>query len=393
MSVARFSRDRKRQLGQYLTPDTTAAAIVRDLQISPRSRILEPSFGEGGFLFQIVDYLKAEIPASKLSAWCDTHLFGCEIDEKAYRHVAAAWQSRGLGDLPESLEHGDFFTWMPPGCDRSDATDRHRYFKARRAYFDLILGNPPFGGSINAAIQDELDAILGFRNGKKIKKETYAFFLVKSVDLLKPGGRVVFICSDTILTIATMTGLRNWLQANCAIEVSRVPGEFSETAQDMLLLTLTKREAAPRHITVFGKRLSLSDIEATPNMSWRVNGDFAKYFTGATLGEKMVATSGMTIGKNDLFLRQIADGRILEPYKFYFTDEPITLEREIARARLGKIAARRCRESRNYRPVAAPRKWFRGRPLRAPRRFNSPMTTTASITRRARGFSILSRSG
>ena len=105
------------------------------------------------------------------------------------------------------------------GC-RPAATDRTQPIATGTsrpaAYFDLILGNPPFGGSINAEIQDELDAVLGFRNGKKIKKETYAFFLVKSVDLLKPGGHVVFICSDTILTIATMTGLRSWLQANCA---------------------------------------------------------------------------------------------------------------------------------------------------------------------------------
>ena len=78
-------------------------------------------------------------------------------------------------------------------------------------------------------------------------------------------------------------------------------------------------------------------------MSWRVNGDFAKYFTGATVGDKMVATSGMTIGKNDLFLRQITDGRVLEPYKFGFTDRPITLEREISRARLGKLSAHRLR--------------------------------------------------
>ena len=233
---------------------------------------------------------------------------------------------------------------MPPGCDRAFATDRRGYLNASLAYFDLIIGNPPFGGSINAKIQDELDAIFGFRNGKKIKKETYSFFIVKSVDLLKPGGRLVFICSDTILTIATMTGLRSWLQNNCDIEVTKVPGAFSDTNQDMLLLTVTKRETKPKQITIFGRHLALSDIEMTPNMSWRVNGDFAKYFTGATVGDKMVATSGMTIGKNDLFLRHITDGRVLEPYKFCFSDRPIQLEREISQARLGKLSADQVRK-------------------------------------------------
>jgi hypothetical protein len=372
MSVARFARDRKRQLGQYLTPDSAAAAIVRNLRVSPRSRIMEPSFGEGAFLFQIVDYLKTEIPESKLSSWCEANLFGCEIDEKAYRKVAHTWQSRGLGDFPSGLEHCDFFNWLPPGCDRADATDRRGYFKAPLAYFDLIIGNPPFGGSIDASIQDELDAIFGFRNGKKIKKETYAFFIVKSVDLLKPGGRLVFICSDTMLTIATMTGLRSWLQINCDIEVSRVPGEFSDTNQDMLLLTLTKRETSPQHITIFGRQLPLTDIETTPNMSWRVNGDFAKYFTGATVGDIMVATSGMTIGKNALFLRQIKDGQVIEPYNFGFTDRPITLEREISRARLGKLSAHRARTIKHREASGSTERVVSWTPLTHPKEVRLP---------------------
>src|SRR5208283_2388883 len=130
MSVSRFARDRKRQLGQFLTPDSTAAGIVRNLHISAGSRIMEPSFGEGAFLLQILDYLKTEIPESKLSSWCEAHLFGCEIDEKAYNKVVHTWQSRGLGHFPGSLERCDFFTWLPPGCDRAYATDRRGYFKA-----------------------------------------------------------------------------------------------------------------------------------------------------------------------------------------------------------------------------------------------------------------------
>ena len=53
----------------------------------------------------------------------------------------------------------------------------------------------------------------------------------------------------------------------------------------------------------------------------------------------MVASSGMTIGKNALFLRHIHHGAIEEPYEFSFSREPITLEREITKARLGKISS------------------------------------------------------
>jgi hypothetical protein len=229
---------------------------------------------------------------------------------------------------------------MPPGLERGVATNRHRYFSSRIETFDLIIGNPPFGGSIDPAIQDELDDLFGMRNSRKIKKETYAFFIVKCVDLLKPGGKLVFICSDTILTISTMTGLRSWLQEKCIVDVSGVPGFFEDTNQDMLLLSLTKRVNEPRSVSIFGKVLSLAEVESTPNMSWRVNGEYAKYFTGVSVGDKMIATSGMTVGNNELFLRPIVQGEVEEPYIFRFDSQAITVKNALARARLGKISAR-----------------------------------------------------
>ena len=344
MSIARLSRDRKRQLGQFFTPARTAAAIVTKLTILPTYRILEPSFGEGAFVFALFDALAPSVPHHLIPAWCRERLYGCEIDAAAYTRFTQRCQTIGLGAVVENMEHCDFFAWMPPGTDRAAATDRQRYFASPLEYFDLIIGNPPFGGSINPKIQDELDALFGMRNGRKIKKETYAFFIVKSVDLLKPGGQLVFICSDTILTIPTMTGLRSWLQNSCAIEISEVPGSFADTNQNMLLVTLTKQAISPRRVTVFGADLSLAEIESTPNMSWRINTEFARYFTGVTVGDKMLATSGMTIGNNELFLRPIREGHVDEPYEFSFAEQLITVKNKLARARLGKVAPHRLKE-------------------------------------------------
>ena len=51
------------------------------------------------------------------------------------------------------------------------------------AHFDYTVGNPPFGGTIAPDIQDKLDREFGWRNGLKIKKETYSFFIVKCLEL------------------------------------------------------------------------------------------------------------------------------------------------------------------------------------------------------------------
>lgn len=367
MSIARLSRDRKRQLGQFLTPASTAAAIVGSVDLSPEFRILEPSFGEGSFVFAMLDSISMSIPHDQLGTWCESHLYGCEIDNAAYNKFTGIWKSRGLGQVPPSFEHCDFFTWMPPGRDRKAALNRQAYFDTNLAFFDLVIGNPPFGGSINPSIQDELDSILGVRNGRKIKKETYAFFIVKCLDHLKPGGRLVFICSDTLLTIMTMSGLRSWLQANCEIQVSEVTGTFAETKKDMVLLNLIKRETPSSHLTVFGRSVPLAEIEVTPNMSWRVDSESAKYFTGFTLGDKMIATSGMTTGNNKLFLRQVQNATVLEPYEFTFIEQPITVEREVARARLGKMSPRRMREIEHLEACGATEKTIAYERLATPR--------------------------
>jgi hypothetical protein len=54
----------------------------------------------------------------------------------------------------------------------------------------------------------------------------------------------------------------------------------------------------------------------------------------------------MTIGNNELFLRRIVDGAILEPYEFSYSCEPITVDREVSRARLGKVSEPRLRRIR-----------------------------------------------
>jgi hypothetical protein len=260
---------------------------------------------------------------------------------------------------------GDFFEWFP-NEDRVPPPSRADYFARNWGFFDLIVGNPPFGGSIRADLHDSLDAVYGFRLGQKIKKETYSFFLVKSFDLLHPSKAFRFICSDTFLTINTMRGLRYLLMERGECEVTSLDSFSSETDHPMVVAHFRRTNRPSDRVVIDGRTLSRKDIERTQNLSWRVSGDFARFFTGVTLADYCVATSGMTIGNNDLFLREIKHGSIIEPYRFEFFQQPITLERELARARLGRISVAKQREIREQERRGRTQRNVRTVPLSKP---------------------------
>lgn len=324
MADAKASRTQRRQLGQFMTPAPLAERVVNGLDLTPSSRVLEPSFGDGAFLIPLIRRLLGQHVGSssrRLEAVLTENLFGVELDPSLYSQAIANIEAE-FGSLPKrhNLVQGDFFAVEQfPG------------------FFDAIVGNPPYGGTFDPALEDYLDRTYGVWDGHKLKKETYSFFIARSLELLADHGTLRFITSDTMLTIKTMTGLRRKLMdyGRCVIE--SLPSFSDETTQPTLVLQLVR---GPRSegLVVDGQEVQREVIELTGNFSWRVRNDLAKYFHGPKLGDFVVATSGMTIGNNELFVREISDGAVTERYHFEFFDDPITLEGELERARLHKLS-------------------------------------------------------
>jgi tRNA1(Val) A37 N6-methylase TrmN6 len=331
MSETKTRRIRKRQLGQFYTPADLAQQIIADLPLTPKSMVLEPSAGNGAFVLALVARFMAlhrGTRAERLRRALGENIVAVEIDRAAYDAMLAAIDER-WGPLPAAhrLVHGDFFA-----TSFGDAGG-----------FDFIVGNPPFGGTIDPRIQDQLDGCYGQRDGLKIKKETYSFFIVRSAELLRPGGRLCFICSDTFLTIPTMKGLREFLLNRGRTAIATLSQRFEETAQPMVLLDFA-RTGRTDSLRIDETIVHRDTINLTGNCSWGITAALAPLFAGPKLGDLMVASSGMTIGRNDLFVREIVDGSILEPFEFHFRDEPVTLRGELERARLGRLSpARRAR--------------------------------------------------
>jgi hypothetical protein len=340
MTETKTRRPTKRQLGQYMTPSPLAERLVKHLPLSQHTRVLEPGFGDGSFILALIEAFlplyEGPVP-ERLEMILTQNIFGVEVDPLLYRQcldkIRKTW-----GHLPAThqLVCADFFqhdfSLWPAGAAAFGQSIFSPSLK-----FDCIVGNPPFGGTIDPKLQDELDRRYGFRNGDKIKKETYAFFLVKCLEHLQPGGRLLFICSDTFMTIPTMRGLRRLLMEQGAVSIQSLEAFSEETSYPMVLLEVV-RSGRSEVVTLNQQSIRRETMELTGNFSWAISDETSPYFAGPKISQYVVCSSGMTIGRYDLFVSEINDGCIVEPYDFAFFDEPITLARELERARLHHLS-------------------------------------------------------
>jgi len=317
-----------------MTPRSLAHEIVSTLDLRGVKRILEPSCGTGSFLHALERRFATQ--EAGLDANSRIDLVGVELDARfaeEARSVANRIQTTSRQAVRATISTADFFRlWLEP----STLTQSNGPV-LRPGSFDLIIGNPPFGGTLEHSLQDALDRSLGQRFGRKIKKETYAFFIVACVELLRPSGRLVFVCSDTLVTIPTMTGLRNFLMESGETTIQDVAGFSDETTYPMVVLSFTKG-TRQGHVSRNATRIPEETVRMTPNLSWGITPEYYEMFAGPLLGDHFVASSGMTTGKNEYFVREAdASGRIREPFSFELYDAPVSLKYELDRARLGRL--------------------------------------------------------
>ena len=322
-----------------MTPSSLATQVIDAVPLDMYKRILEPSCGDGAFLSAIVDRLDASCFSGDRvdETW---ELIGVEVDGRLAQSALATAVNRNDDtiEVKTRICNSDFFRAYLAGMCNDIHNDTIGF---DHGSFDLVIGNPPFGGTFHRDIEDILDKRLGKRLGMKIKKETYAFFIVACVDLLRPGGRLTFICSDTLLTIPTMAGLRNFLMKRGKVKLTNIAEFSAETSYPMLVLDFIKNEDSHR-VVRNAKVIDRKAILATPNLSWGVDVETAHFFDGPLLGDRFIATSGMTTGNNALFVRRVRPGQqIQEPFAFEFYQAPVTLKHELERARLGRLSVRR----------------------------------------------------
>src|SRR5262249_43424525 len=118
----------------------------------------------------------------------------------------ASKRARTLGLRNVSVDAGDFLRWA---IDRLDG-DGPR--------FDAIVGNPPFVRYQYLPEIFQARAETVFRTlGLKFTKHTNAWvpFVVASMALLRPGGRLAMVVAAEIIHVTHAQSLRSYLAREC----------------------------------------------------------------------------------------------------------------------------------------------------------------------------------
>lgn len=162
-----------KNLGQYFTPEHVADFMIGLSSVSKNARILEPACGEGIFL--------------KL------------LEEKGYRNALGYEIDETLKTVTKSKILFESFV-------SADIKER----------FDLIIGNPPYirWKNLDGDLKEELNNNALWQKHFNSLCDYLCIFVLKSVELLKENGELIFITPEYWINTKHAQILRSYLTNN-----------------------------------------------------------------------------------------------------------------------------------------------------------------------------------
>jgi type I restriction enzyme M protein len=219
--------------GEYYTPRPLIRAIVQVVNPQIGETVYDPAVGSAGFLCEAFDFMRkggstgADLSTTDLDTLQNRTFTGKEKKPLAY--VIAIMNMILHGIEAPKLLHTNTLTE-----NLSDVQERER--------FDVILANPPFGGSERKEVQQNFE----IRSG-----ETAFLFLQHFIRLLRAGGRAGVVIKNTFLsnTDNASVALRQKLLTDCNLHsVLDCPGGTFQGAGVKTVVLFFEKGAPTRKV-------------------------------------------------------------------------------------------------------------------------------------------------
>lgn len=220
----------KGKKGQYFTPRHVIAMAVKILDPKRDEYVMDPASGSGGFLIGAMYHARnTHLGGSDegMREYAKEHVWGIDFADEVSKVSRALMLIAGDGRSHMfKLNSLDPREWKGEEQDMlharselqkrllamdtaQDTTENRATF--RYMDFDLILTNPPFAGEIKD--QGMLrQYFFGKKKGKIVNKiERHILFIERTLDMLRPGGRMAIVLPQGVLNNTNMEYVREYL--------------------------------------------------------------------------------------------------------------------------------------------------------------------------------------
>lgn len=214
--------------GEYYTPRPLIKTIVKVINPKLGDKVYDGAVGSAGFLCEAYEYLRSskELTVKEFETLQRSTFYGKE--KKSLAYIIGV-----MNMILHGVEAPNIIHTNTLGENISDIQEKDKV--------DIVLANPPFGGSERMEVQQNFPIRTG---------ETAYLFLQHFIKMLKAGGRCGVVIKNTFLsnTDAASVALRKELLENCNLyAVLELPqGAFTGTGVKTVVLFFEKGEATTK---------------------------------------------------------------------------------------------------------------------------------------------------
>jgi len=216
--------------GQYFTPRHVINMAVKMLNPKADEYVIDPAAGSGGFLISAMYWVKDRHLRSSEEAmreYAKEYIWGIDFAEEISKTSRALMLIAGDGRSHMfKLNSLDPREWQGEDGQLLDARSKlqtrlldldnnadNEENKKTFHYmnFDVLLTNPPFAGEIkDQGILRQYE--FGKKKGKLVNKiERHILFIERTLDMLRPGGRMAIVLPQGVLNNTNMDYVREYL--------------------------------------------------------------------------------------------------------------------------------------------------------------------------------------
>lgn len=192
-------------MGQYFTPVQVCQLMVEITAPTSSELILDPFCGSGHFLTESLSYVRHTAPdhTKEYHEFAFGKLHGIEKSDRMTR--IAMTDMRLNGDGHSNIRCTDALL------------DFRNYPDLKPESFDLVLTNPPFGSILGVEAFSGLARFSLAEGRKKVPLEIVG--LERSIEFLRPGGRIAIVLPESIFNAESLKYVREWLMSKLAIRI------------------------------------------------------------------------------------------------------------------------------------------------------------------------------